>query len=72
MSEKLKPCPFCGGEVTIEDSQPFDVDEIYYSPTCTSAIANIPCPGALIDVFAYESKEDLIKYWNERTAMNER
>jgi len=61
---ELKPCPFCGKEVKIEETQP-DINlveclrnsHIEYYIEC-------PCGAGMID----EEKEDLVERWNTRTS----
>ena len=80
--EKLKPCPFCGGEIsiTIRDSEGNHHDKEYekdpwsglsYSINHPESI-NKGCPIANHDeesvgIFLYDTREGLIKAWNRRT-----
>jgi|24BtaG_2_1085350.scaffolds.fasta_scaffold18961_3 Lar family restriction alleviation protein len=64
MSEELKPCPFCGGEMQIYDSPLNDtVSESYrvYMPQCK----NDNCIAG-DDGYYGKSPEDAIKAWNRR------
>ena len=61
MSEKLKPCPFCGGEAEIWDSHPFEIGKIIECQKCGVRFA---IPWAVINTQATEA-------WNRR-AENER
>lgn len=54
----LKPCPFCGGEATIEYDNGFDIPS--YALDCVS-----DCPFSSAYLL-YNSKEDAIKAWNTR------
>ncbi len=56
--EKLMPCPFCGGEVTLRD----EVD--CWSFTCPK---ETDCrKNTAIYLAGHPSKEDAIKWWNTR------
>jgi len=70
MSEELKPCPFCGNEVELNESSGFPVvsyrtqvfpsDNKFYYITCKTEGCFIKsCPS-------YESKEKIIRIWNTR------
>ena len=52
MNDKLKPCPFCGGEAMIDDTQRF-----YW----------IICHKCGMQFGDYYNREDLIEDWNTRT-----
>lgn len=60
--DKLKPCPFCGGEATIES---FQVRKGFE--------AVIQCCGCLVNMptITYDdeetAKENSVKAWNRRT-----
>lgn len=56
MSEKLKPCPFCGGEASIKIHDYFD-DTRLYTPKCK-------CGAGIVEVFYTE--EEAIAAWNTR------
>lgn len=59
--EKLKPCPFCGGEAELEIKQ--HVPKGYdYIPRC----ANPSCAGRLTKKWI--NAEEAIKAWNRRTS----
>ena len=55
MPNKLKPCPFCGGEAKIEKHE-----EYSYIVRCTKC----PCD---IGRHWYRRKQDAKKDWNRRT-----
>jgi len=60
MTEKIKPCPFCGGT----DAQTFDMDDgDYTAVACPNCWAWGPCVyvGEMEDLEA-----EAIKRWNER------
>lgn len=65
MSEiKLKPCPFCGGEVYIEDLG-VEKGDHYYMLQCT----NEDCDAATS--FGEKNKKDFIKAWNTRNPVDD-
>ena len=55
--QKLKKCPFCGGEAEIYG---FDINDGYhnYIPRCTKCFATIPVWR--------ETEEEAIIQWNKR------
>lgn len=61
MSEKLKPCPFCGEKAEMDIKQ--HVPEGYdYTPRCT----NPSCAGRLTKKWI--NAEEAIKAWNRRVS----
>ena len=78
---ELKPCPFCGGNVEflILDDE-FNIRGDGYADNPWSGLryglshmesANDGCPiatedGALLGVYAYDTKEEAIEAWNRR------
>lgn len=61
MSEKLKPCPFCGVEAELDIKQ--HVPKGYdYTPRCT----NPSCAGRLTKKWI--NAEEAIKAWNRRVS----
>jgi Lar family restriction alleviation protein len=60
--EILKPCPFCGGKVSIEmlDSEQQRNIKIYYA---------IHCPECWFWMFKGLSREKVIERWNKRTEL---
>ena len=56
--EKLKPCPFCGGEAGVFHNDNF----------CNILLWGVECLecGALVWVFPDQTKQDAIKMWNDR------
>lgn len=57
MGEKLKPCPFCGGEAVLEDLGSYGVVGRYY-------IHCSKCEIAQDNLWA--TKQTAIKRWNKR------
>lgn len=53
MSDKLKPCPFCGGEAKFFEDKDYQI----YSVTCTECDAGTN---------AYGIEQDAIDAWNSR------
>lgn len=51
MSEKLKPCPFCGSQAQI-----IKINDKHYAVTCI-----VNCAGTRITI-----KEKAIEIWNKR------
>lgn len=56
--EKLKKCPFCGGEATIKNNSTFKMDYDDYKVSCTKCGATIE-PNLL-------TREEAINAWNGR------
>lgn len=56
MSEKMKPCPFCGGKASIKIHDFFD-DTRLYTPKCK-------CGASIVEVFHTEA--EAIEAWNTR------
>ena len=59
MSEKLKPCPFCGSEANLYECRWLGITS--YGVECTKC-------DAILE--GYSTKEEAIKAWNKR-AKNE-
>lgn len=61
MSEELKPCPFCGGEASVDL---YHADD--WQVTC---IGSYSCHGWRVfeDNAGYDSPEEAIKAWNTRS-----
>ena len=55
MNEKLKPCPFCGGEAEIVEDRLYGED--YYAGRCKSCAAT--------SIFEF-TKEEAVDKWNRR------
>ena len=56
MTEKLKPCPFCGGEAVLDDDF-FYTDEPAYIISCNKCYSSS-------DV--YDTEHEAIEAWNRR------
>lgn len=60
---KLKPCPFCGGEVTLRENSftSREGERLFYSVRCLTC-------GARTDFFngVAQSKKKTINAWNKR------
>ena len=56
MSDKLKPCPFCGWGVEITDEKNYIGEHIY----------RIDCDMCETHTYAYHDKKNLINRWNHR------
>lgn len=59
--EKLKPCPFCGGEAVIWKSQPLEIGKIIECQDCDVRVA---IPWAVLDTQAAQA-------WNRRAERSE-
>lgn len=62
--DRLRPCPFCGGEAYIDSKT--------LAPTCTKCQATIPSAASVKGIFRkYFDKsgyrEYMISLWNRRT-----
>ena len=57
--KELKPCPFCGGKVTIENIAN-DKDDEYYMVQCEYEDCGASC------CFGEGTKKEIIKRWNRR------
>ena len=55
MTEKLKPCPFCGGEA-----------EVYENEYENITLFMVACKNCGISTAGYDYEEDAIKDWNRR------
>ena len=55
--EELIPCPFCGGEPWLEQTE-YSSGDTWYSPQCS----NCKCMWGE----SYETKEEAVFVWNER------
>lgn len=61
MSEKLKPCPFCGGEAIAKK----DADKNRYNWYVTCSYATWDCP-CMPSTGYYDTKKHAIEAWNRR------
>ena len=52
MSDKLKPCPFCGGEAIIEG--------------CDDTLWSVICKKCAASIDYNETKQEAIEAWNRR------
>lgn len=59
---KIKPCPFCGSEVTLENINPKEADEEMYMFECT----NVDCASATCFGDYSTDRTSAIKKWNKR------
>lgn len=64
MSEKLKPCPFCGGKARLEaidfdDDYPTNLSEVIWWVMCTKC-------GAHTDEYSTPTEAEAIAAWNTR------
>ena len=60
MMEKLKPCPFCG-----VDAKLFDTESIYGNYFWVEC-CGLDCPIPEIVTEDYETKQEAIRVWNTR------
>jgi len=63
MSERLKPCPFCGGEIIVKKYEDTGGDycEHYLSHESNG------CVLEGIDIMEFKTKQESIDAWNTRT-----
>jgi len=59
---KIKPCPFCGSKVTVENINSKDADEEMYMFECTNA----NCAAATCFGDYSTNRVTAIKVWNKR------
>ena len=65
--ERLKPCPFCGGEAEVifeEYSGDHIVNEFYVR--CTMFNNRLPNCLVMPNTITYDSEEEAIDAWNRR------
>lgn len=58
MPERLKPCPFCGGEALVVNVAPYDLN--MYTGVCQN-----PYCGANIGIYS-DTREEATEKWNRR------
>lgn len=58
---ELKPCPFCGGYVHLDDAYSYFRDFVLYCESCGMIFT--------IDSICI-TKEELIEAWNQRAELN--
>jgi hypothetical protein len=63
MSEKLLPCPFCGGAADFEEVKPMGGDFTYWSVGCQSSESD--CIGYQM-LAHYNRKSEAAEAWNKR------
>ena len=63
MMERLKPCPFCGGEASIDWSYHLCAAPVTYNVECRRCTAKIEYP--------YDSEEEAVMAWNRRAERSE-
>ena len=61
ISEKIKPCPFCGSEAEIEDNSLSNLK--YFTVKCS----NENCGASVHFCGKSESREEILSAWNNRT-----
>lgn len=66
--EKLKPCPFCGGDAKIESGS-YGLDG--YRIGCASRPTQYTCPGCISFSAYYWSETMAVFSWNRRTDKKE-
>ena len=60
--EKLKSCPFCGGEAILIPCGGYDCD-VYYQIQCTEC--------NLVQPSYYQTEDEAVKLWNMRAGDKE-
>lgn len=59
LKNKLLPCPFCGGEATIDEEVAYSVDSSYLYVGCKTCPARIPFDFS-------DFPEQIVEQWNRR------
>ena len=62
MSERLKPCPFCGGTAKVQRSYGFYK---VYCTECKATNLKLVVGGTCLD--SYKTRQEAIEAWNRRT-----
>lgn len=55
--DKLKPCPFCGGEAKVEHEYYSNFTKINYCVSCFSCFSS---------TFDFDTEQEAIEAWNRR------
>ena len=61
---ELKPCPFCGGEAFVSEC-------LYSCEPGRITTKVVECNGCHTTTFEYDTKEEAIEAWNNRTESEE-
>lgn len=61
MNEKLKPCPFCGGEAVLHKAE-----RESFLMGKTISLDQISCASCGVNTSVFGNEEDAIKAWNRR------
>lgn len=64
MTDKLKPCPFCGREATVHARKDEEAGQIFYGCMCKNT-------GCCMIPTLYMTKMQAIELWNRRTGEQE-
>lgn len=59
MNEKIRPCPFCGGQAILIGR------ELYFSQTNEKSY-HIECSKCMVRTVEVMDKESVVKHWNRR------
>lgn len=74
MTDKLKPCPFCGGEATVYDYEAeydiYDPDTLGYVDTEHHTKYGVCCNTCKAMMPEFNSEEAAIISWNNRSPMD--
>lgn len=73
MTEKFKPCPFCGGPAELVDiPEPNANDGRFYvhCPACSSHFSFEP--GLCVRTYTGRTREDVISLWNRRAKIKDK
>lgn len=60
MNEKLKPCPFCGGEAVLENAEQYT--------TCKgwNSVYGVECQNCSVQTRGFLTRQEAINSWNTR------
>ena len=62
---ELKPCPFCGGDASIEKAEELELEK-YDIPQYTIGCRTVLCPGFTSPMFDKWDRDEAIERWNTR------
>jgi Lar family restriction alleviation protein len=62
MSEKLKPCPFCGGQAVLHKAE-----RESFLMAKTIFLSQISCASCGVNTGVFKEEDNAIKAWNRRT-----
>jgi Lar family restriction alleviation protein len=66
MPDKLKPCPFCNGEVTNYHIEHLDLNHRKFDYRCEKCGAYFSLPNTAKYLSAEQTEKEMVKVWNRR------